>query len=61
MAPNEILMKATGLLTLLLLLLHQTSAEYKIGVGIADITGPVAEIVFVSIDNLITRPSLSLF
>lgn len=61
MAANKTLMKTIGLLTLLLLLLHKTSAEYKIGVGIADVTGPVAEIVFVSIHNLITRPSFSLF
>lgn len=49
MAPNEILMRIAGLITALLLLLHVCSAEYKIGIGIADVTGPVAEIVFVSI------------
>lgn len=30
-------------------LLHVALGEYKIGIGIADVTGPVAEIVFVSI------------
>lgn len=49
MAQIETLMKVFGILILLLLmLLHTTSGDYKIGVGIADVTGPVAEIVFVS-------------
>lgn len=45
MAPDEILMKIAALLALLL---HGAVADYKIGIGIADVTGPVAEIVFVS-------------
>lgn len=46
MAPNKTLMNAIGLLTILI---TTTAAEYKIGIGISDVTGPVAEIVFVSI------------
>lgn len=43
--------KNTLLITTLLLsadLLIFAQADYKVGIGIADITGPVAEVVFVS-------------
>lgn len=32
-----------------IVLIQWTSAEYKVGVGIADITGPPVEVVFVKI------------
>lgn len=37
------------------LLIKWTSAEYKVGVGIADITGPPVEVVFVKISHLYTK------
>jgi len=50
--PLLLRIRSLSALWLLLLLSPAALASYSIGVGRADSTGPVAEIVFVSIDHL---------
>lgn len=53
--------KAALILLVVFTILKACNADYKIGVGIADCTGPIAEVVFVSTINFLLFKPLEIF